>query len=285
MEGRRISGLPERTILYVSATVHPSHFMHEGMRTHIDPLPDIDFGRIIESAGEWVRPYIADVIDGTSQPLPADLSKYRGVIIGCSLHYVNPERQPIEPWQERVMGLIREAVIDRGIPYLGMCGGGQLGLHALGGKVSANPAGVGSKDAVRGTMAMRTTMVSLTKEGRAHRLFKNMPNSFGINAIHSDYLHDAPADKGFTVLANAEDIPNQIVAYGDNAVLMGVHPEISSRSMVNMMRLVLEHKAYDMLGGSEDAIRRALDDVRPTDAVTQNVIYNFLSEMCSDRGD
>jgi len=278
-----IQGLENKSILYVSATVHPSHHLHQGVRELLDAKPDIDFGRMVESAGEWVRKYIGKVIDGTSEELPTDLSKYRGIIVGCSLHYTNPDRHEIEPWQERIMDLIRLAVNEYKMPYLGMCGGGQLGLHALGGKVDQNPKGVGFYPKRDGSLVMRTTQVNLTKAGRDNTIFKNMPDTFGINAIHSDYLSEAPEEKGFKVLANAADISNQIVSYGDSAILMGVHPEISSKLMSYILDTLIEDTTYfKMLGANEELLKHALTEVTPTNDVTNNVISNFLSEFCAN---
>src|SRR5262245_33114677 len=67
----QIEGLSKRSILYVSATVHPDHELHGTMRRLVDPLPDMDLGRVVESSGKWIRDYFVEkVIDGTKDPLP-----------------------------------------------------------------------------------------------------------------------------------------------------------------------------------------------------------------------
>lgn len=66
-------------------------------------------------------------------PVPADTSALSGIAMMGGPMSVN---DPL-PWIPRLQGLIREAV-DRGVPLLGHCLGGQLMATALGGRVTDN---------------------------------------------------------------------------------------------------------------------------------------------------
>ncbi len=176
------------------------------------------------------------------------------------------------------MNLIRLAVHEYKMPYLGMCGGGQLGLVALGGRVGPNPRGVGFAPETEGSLLVRTTEVELTEAGKKDPLLKGMPPAFGLQAIHSDYLSEAPADEGFEVLAHAADIPNQIVAYGDRARLFGVHPEMSRTFIHQLAEGFIATGAFPVPTAS---LQAAVDGIRETAEANDLIVKNFLSEFCA----
>jgi GMP synthase-like glutamine amidotransferase len=279
-----IPGLPDHSVLYVSSTIHPDHPLHSVFRKEIDRKPDLDLGRLIESAGPWVRRYFAErVIDGTCEPVPTDLSIYRGLVIGCSMHYVSRERGGIALWQKNLIDLVRRAVFDYELPFLGLCGGGQIGLVAFGGQVRPNPVGVGLNPDHGGGIVFRTTTVELTEEGRSDPLFRGCPQSFGMQAIHSDYLAEYP--EGFKVLANSADIPNQVLALGDKVRLFGVHPEMSAEfvqrvgpAFLNSNEVSLAYMQY----GTEVLLERT-KTIAPTPEANKLVVHNFLTEFCAKR--
>lgn len=249
------------------------------MRKIVDPLPDMDLGRVVESSGPWIREYFAEkVIDGTTESLPTDLSPYSGLVVGCSLHFVNPAREPIFPWQTRIMDLIRTAVHDYRMPFLGMCGGGQLGLTALGGRVGYNPKGVGFYPDNEGSLLIRTTQVEQTEAGRNDPLFKGMPQRFGLQAIHSDYLIEAPAESGFRPLAHASDLPNQIIAYRDKAWLLGAHPEMSKQFILGLAESFIATGAFPV---PTERLRGAISGIQETTEANNLIVRNFLTEACA----
>jgi GMP synthase (glutamine-hydrolysing) len=278
-----VPGLPERSILYVSANVAPDHALREAVVTHMDPLPDLDLNRITASLGPGSRRYFADpVLDGTIDALPTDLTGLRGLVIGCSAYSVNLERGPLQPWQQRVIALIQRAVLDHGLPYLGLCGGGQLGLVALGGQVGRNPRGVGFHPEQAGSLVVRTTQVELTEAGKRDPLFAGVAPAFGMTAIHSDYMAEIPAE-GFTVLAHSSDIPNQAVAYGDRVRLLGLHPEVTAAFLARTMGPVLDAGAFAV--APREVLDRTFAGLCPTPASNRRILENFLIHFCARQWD
>jgi GMP synthase (glutamine-hydrolysing) len=278
-----VPGLPERSVLYVSINVAPDHPLRAAVVTYMDPLPDLDLGRITASLGPGSRRYFVEpVLDGTTDPLPTDLAGLRGLVIGCSAYSVNLERGPLQPWQQRVIDLVQRAVLDYRLPYLGLCGGGQIGLVALGGRVGKNPRGVGFQPEQAGSLVIRTTRVELTEEGRNDPLFAGVQPSFGMTAIHSDYMAEIPAE-GFTVLAHNSDIPNQAVAYGDRVRLLGLHPEVTAEFLARTMKPVLDAGAFAVVP------RAVLDDtfagLCPTPESNRRILANFLTHFCARQWD
>jgi GMP synthase (glutamine-hydrolysing) len=274
----QIPNLPDGSVLYVSATVHPDHPMHATFRKYIDPAPDIDFGRILKTVGPSIRRYFVNhIFDGTSEPLPEDLSGYLGLVVGCSLHYTNPEREEIAPWQHNIMNLIRRAVFEYDLPFLGLCGGGQLGLTALGGKVGPNPKGAGLEPEKVGSLVLRTTTVELTPEGKTDPLFEGCPGQCEMVAIHSDHLMEYP--EGFRVLGNSPDVPNQVLAYGEKVRLFAVHPEMSSEFVQRFADPMI---AAGGLGPyRKSVLENAVANLRPTPDANRRILRNFLANFCA----
>ncbi|MFJ5137891.1 type 1 glutamine amidotransferase [Streptomyces sp. NPDC088707] len=72
------------------------------------------------------------------EALPGDLGGHAGLLVlGGS---VNCEDDEAAPWLPGVRALVREAVTE-GVPLLGICLGGQIVAHALGGSVTTRPQG------------------------------------------------------------------------------------------------------------------------------------------------
>ncbi|WP_137939591.1 hypothetical protein [Chitinivorax sp. B] len=274
-----ISGLPERSVLYISVNVAPDHPMRPAVEV-TDPVPDLDLNRIIRILGSSSRRYFAaSVIDGTHQALPEDLTGFRGVIVGCSAHSANLAASSLAPWQERVIAFIQRAVKDFGLPFLGICGGGQLGLHALGGEVGPNPIGVGFNPERERSLVIRTTKVELTQAGCNDPLFEGCPPHFGMTAIHADYLKSAPPDKGFVVLANSQDIPNQAIGYGDRVRLLGLHPEVGRGFLNDTAETIVSTGGFSPL--PRDVLRETFANICPDPQSNYLILKNFLTHFCA----
>lgn len=274
-----IPGLREGSVLYVSAVVAEHHPLHRGFRSRAEPPPEIDLARILESSGRWVRRYFAPrVIDGTlgRGVLPRRLDGYSGLVVGGSLHTCLLEDRELEPWQRDLVALIRTAVLDFGLPYLGLCGGGQLGLLALGGNVRSNPAGLAGPGSPAGALLVRTGMMRLTEDGLEDPIFKGCPAEVPMLESHKEWLAELPP--GARVLANSDDLPQQVVAWGDGVRLFQPHPELT----VGYVRRLLEEMAPDM----EDPapILAAASRLTPTPVANRRIVRNFLTELCAGRG-
>ena len=276
-----IAGLPDRSILYVSVVTHPDHPLHGFMR-RVHATPDIDLARYVECLGPWVRRYFADeVIDGTTTPPPEDLSPYRGVVIGCSMHYFNPVRAPLAPWQTALVRFLRRVIFEAKLPFLGVCGGANLGHLALGGALQTNPKGPGVDPERDGSIVIRTTELELTEEGRADPLFRSCPAKLGMHAAHSDYV--AELAPGCRALAHAADIPNHAIAYGDGVRLVtGMHPEMSDELFLKVGEALAETGKFGTNPTNRDGILRSLQRVSPTPHANQHLLPNFLRELCAD---
>lgn len=275
-----LEGLEEGSILYISIQVSDDHPMRDAVLT-TDPAPDYDLHRLVRLLGEGSRRYFSrKVFDGTKMEFPSDLSPYRGVIIGCSVHSVNPVDGALQQWQKKLIEFVRYAVLECHIPYLGICGGAQIGLAAFDGQVGSNPVGVGFTPEIERSFLIRETEISLTNEGRCDPLLEGCSDSFGMTAIHSDYMKHAPEDKGFKTLANSSDIGNQIVAYGDKVRLIGLHPEVTREFLDDTVDPLLAAGAFSNIPREE--VMSAFDGINPDLTSNRKIVLNFLKNFCTN---
>lgn len=275
-----IPGLPERSILFVSIVTHPDHPLYPMSRARMHPAPDFDLAHYISCIGPWIRRYFVEhVIDGTTEPLPEDLSRYRGIVIGCTLHYFSPARAPFAPWQNALIEFARK-VIDARIPFFGCCGGAYAGHIALGGHLTPNVKGPGIDPNTEGSLVIRTTPIELTEAGRADPLFRDFPERFGMHGIHSDHIaHLAP---GCRALAHTHDMPNQAIAYGDRVRLLpGMHPELSVESLLRSAKPLAKSGKFGTDPKNADGLSALFAKLEPTPHANNQMLVNFLTEFCA----
>jgi len=276
-----IPGLPDRSVLYISVVTHPTHPLHGVMRGRVHPAPDLDLARFVQGGGAGLRRYFAEhVVDGPTAAPPKDLRGYRGVVIGCSLHYFNPDRAPLAPWQQDLVRFVRRVIVDEKLPYFGCCGGASLAHIALGGALSKNPKGPGIDPSAEGSIVIRTTEITLTDEGRSDPLFASFPPSFGMHTVASDYVKDlAP---GCRALAHAADVPNQAIAYGDRVRLLpGLHPEMSRELLQEVAGALIHTGKFGTNPSDSDGMMGAIARITATPHANELLLANFLSAMCA----
>jgi GMP synthase-like glutamine amidotransferase len=116
------------------------------------------------------------------------------------------------PFLSNLKILIRSCV-ESGIPYLGVCLGGQLLAAALGAKV------VSHRWEELGTLS-----VKLNGAGKNDPLFRGFPEEFTTFQWHHDSF-DIPEDG--ELLASSAACPNQAFRIGGNAWGLQFHPEVT----------------------------------------------------------
>ena len=124
----------------------------------------------------------------------------------------------LHPWLEAERAAIREAVLERKLPFLGFCLGHQLLAQALGGEVgpAARPE-IGIFD------------VELNEAGRASPLFEGVPATHACLQWHgAEVLRPPP---GARVLAASPACAVQALGVGDHAFSIQYHVEITERTV------------------------------------------------------
>jgi len=116
------------------------------------------------------------------------------------------------PFLAELKALIR-TVVAAGVPYFGVCLGGQLLAAALGANVASNRwEEIGNFSA------------DLTAEGKMDLLFKGISPEFATFQWHHDSF-DLPA--GGVLLASSAACPHQAFRVGDSAWGVQFHPEVT----------------------------------------------------------
>ena len=266
----------EGSVLFISAHIDPAHENYGMYRPKIDPPPDFDLNRLVEAAGQWTRRYFCPkIIDAPSDDCvyPKNPDGLSAVVIAASLHFWSDARGALVPWQDELIRFVRKSILDWNLGFLGLCGGAQIGLRALGGTVEPNPAGLGSPvDYLEGNVLVRTGELLLTEHGRADPIFLGCPARFEVLEAHGDYLAGVP--KNMKVLANSPDLPNQVLGWEDRVRLFQPHPELS----LSLIRRVLQELSEWTHHAPAEVKRlgQVSERLRETRIANERIVPNFL---------
>jgi GMP synthase (glutamine-hydrolysing) len=175
---------------------------------HVWDNPQGYIGQLLD---DYQIPY--DVIEVECQAIP-DPEHYAAVIaLGGSQHIYDIEHYPYLVQEKATL----QTVIERDIPFLGICLGGQLLAYACGGSVR--------KHAVTEFGFLE---VQLTAYGQQDPLFTDLPGSQRVVHWHEDTF-DLPV--GAVRLATSDATTNQAFRYGRRAYGLQYHIEIDDKTL------------------------------------------------------
>ena len=133
------------------------------------------------------------------------------------------------PWLVKEMALIRTAIDELNMPFMGICLGHQLLAHAFGAEV-----GLGKKSEV-GVMPVRKTAT-----GKKSPFFCDLPDTMDTLQWHSAEVKTIP--EGFQVLAESDQCAIQSLSYGNKVFSAQYHQEIT-KTTVEEWNKIPEYKA------------------------------------------
>ena len=150
-----------------------------------------------------IRPCI-----GMSIPAPEEAAAV--IVLGGAMGAGDDDRYPFLREVKRVI----RCCLDRDIPFLGICLGGQLLADALGGEVT--PHSHGENGICR---------VTLTDKGVEDPLFAGIERNFVTYQWHDDSFDLPP---GCLLLASSPDCPHQAFRHGACVYGVQFHPEVNA---------------------------------------------------------
>ena len=122
------------------------------------------------------------------------------------------------PWLVDEKAVIREAVSERGMPFLGICLGHQLLADALGGTIASMI-----------SPEVSILDVELTPAGRSDRLLAGLPQGFKCLQWHGAEVVEPPPNA--TVLAGSSLCAVQVLRVGENAYGLQYHVELTASTV------------------------------------------------------
>ena len=124
------------------------------------------------------------------------------------------------PWLEGEKQAIREWVVERAKPYIGLCLGHQLLADALGGKVGlAREGEVGVQE------------VTVNGEAERHPLFAGLSGTYKVMQWHHAEVKAVPTEA--RVLASSPRAEIQAIAIDDHALGLQFHAEFSAQTVAS----------------------------------------------------
>ncbi len=156
------------------------------------------------------------------QPLgPIDLQGWSGILLGGGpFNYTDPEDQKsaVQRRIEADLSGLLDQVVSADFPFLGACYGiGALGRHE------------GATVDRRYAEPVSAVTISLTPQGRADPLLRDLPGTFDAFTGHKEAISELPAHA--TLLASSAACAIQAFRVGANVYATQFHPELDVTGM------------------------------------------------------
>ena len=206
-------------------------------------------------SGAW------QVVDASRNANPS-LSGIEAVVMGGSVE--DPIEGAEKPWMEGAYQFIRNCA-QKKIPMLGICGGLQFTVRALGGTVIYNPRG----------REFGSVVVTLNRKGMSDGLFRGLKNNIVVQESHKCMASGLKPE--WELLGSSKLCEFQAIAIGDRIRLLQFHPEMSATQLKIIARMRKETLLKEGFVKNEPAYKKFLLSVRRTRKIGKKILENFLN--------
>jgi len=235
-------------ILFLSVAVESAEFdTYDLQPLTTCQTTDLPFWLSVHDLSNDAMMYI-NACDVTDYPEPTE---FTGVVVGGSMYSAYEDR----PWQRSLKTYLRLAVTS-GVPLLGVCGGHQLLVEALGGRVETNSHG----------RYIGAFPLHLTAAGLVDPLFAGIAQGELVQFVHRDVVVSLPS--GAVALATANHDANAAIRYSPSVASTQFHLELSPTSIDQLMRFYREDTENTTVGERVDTV-----------STQQRVFANWLRSL------
>ena len=174
--------------------------------------------------------------------------------------------EDIHPWLADEKAIIKKAVAELGMPFLGLCLGHQLLAEALGGKCGP------SDEPEVGVMT-----VELTPQGAESIFLDGLPDRFDCLQWHGAEVKVLP--DGAVILASSPACANQAMSWGPRAFSAQFHVEVEPDTVSNWAEIPEYSEALDRVfgdGGAERLDRDCANGMTAFGQAAERVYINWM---------
>lgn len=174
--------------------------------------------------------------------------------------------EPAHPWLAKEKEWIAQAV-RAGVPYLGVCLGGQLLAASLGARVSTGPA-----------PEVGVLPVMLTADGHTDQVFSALGSRFLALQWHGDTF-DVPV--GAVHLSSSAVYPNQAFRFGNAAYGVQFHVEVTGQMLAEWRHVPAYRRSAERALGQSglDSLARAFASAgEPMAASAARLLNGWLDQ-------